>query len=590
MKMAGLKETGLFRPTDGRLIAGRYRIVDPNPIGEGGMGVVYRGRDNRLNRDVAIKILHEKESRPEVIARFRRESEIVNSIGHDGLAIVFDCAQPEDSLIYIVMEFLDGETLRQCLDDRDQCAKLRHPQHIRHVGLRMLDTLAAVHMKNIVHRDLKPENVFLIGPLTRKYRVKIIDFGIAKFMETDVHLTRAGSVVGTPLYMSPEQVQGLPIDNRTDLYAVGCLLYEMATGRPPFVGDLCDVQQGHMHGMPEAPSDLNEEIPRALGAVIMKMMAKAPDARFPDAEATAEALEDAVPPDPLFWRNSRPPSPVSGRAVGPREPRLLPRDVRVEPRTPSDGEDDPAPTPTRLVPEEAAAARSLGDGDIGRAKTILTPTNGTTLEGHKGWVSKIPKGARWPLAILLALLVATGLVYLVLPSRSSSKETDTTADTRNTADATVRHDVIVIPQPVFVPMPPSHDAEAAAPDEVADASEAEAEATEADADAGEDVALTEATEAEVTTPPTPPADYVTHMALGEAAASAKNWRVAVDEFKAAAKAWPEGADAQRGLGNALLSLFRREEGEAAIRLYLELAPNAPDAPYYRSLIGIDEEQ
>jgi len=587
------KPTGLYRPADGGLIAGRYKIMDPKPIGQGGMGLVFLGYDVRTKRNVAIKILHEQfENMPEVVARFHRETDAVNRIGHEGIVVIHDRAAPDETPVFIVMEFLDGKTLAQIIDEADHDGKPLHLQHIRYIGLKILEPLAAAHVVGVIHRDLKPENIFVIGPLHRRYRVKLLDFGIAKFKEADPHLTQHGTVVGTPLYMSPEQLQGYPVDHRTDIYAIGCVLFEMATSRPPFVGDLTEVQQGHIHCLPDDPSNRNGEVPPALALVIKTALAKDPDRRFPDVEAMRVALEDAIPEDKMFWRDSRPPSPVSGRAVGPREPRLLPRDVRVGPRTPSDG-DDPAPTPTRLISEEAAAARSLEVGDIGRAKTILTPTNGTTLEGHRGWVNKVPKGARWPLAILLALLVATGLVYLVLPSRSSSKETDTTADASTEAadEATVRHDVVYVPVPVFVPTPPSHDAEAAAPDEVAEASEAdEADAgtPEAGADAGEDVALTEATEAEVTTPPTPPADYETHLALGEAAASAKNWRTAADEFKAATEAWPEGATAWRGLGNARLSLFLREEGEAAIRLYLELAPNAPDAPYFRSLIG--EEQ
>ncbi len=171
---------------------------------------------------------------------------------------------------------------------------------------------------------------------------------------------------------------------------------------------------------------------------------------------------------------------------------------------------------------------------------------------------------------------------------STAADTEATAETTEddvAAETTVKHDVVYVPVPVFVPTPPTRDAEA---ETEADAgiSETEADASEADADAGEDVALTEATDAEVADSPTP---YETHLANGKEAAEARNWRQAADEFKAATEAWPEGAEAWKKLGNALLSLFRRDEGEAAIRQYLELAPNAADAPYFRSLIG-DEEQ
>lgn len=628
--MAGKKPTGLYRPADGSLMAGRYKIMDPEPIGEGGMGTVWRGFDIRLKTSVAIKILHPQfEGMSEVVARFHRETDAVNRIGHEGIVVIHDRAAPDETPVFIVMEFLDGKTLAQVLDDNGN-GKPLHLQHIRYIGLKILEPLAAAHAVGVVHRDLKPENIFVIGPLHRRYRVKILDFGIAKFMEADAHLTQHGIVMGTPLYMSPEQVQGLPVDHRTDLYAVGCLLYEMATGRPPFVGELEDVQRGHMHGMPEAPIDLNKEIPPALDLVIRTALAKDPNRRFPDAEAMLIALEDAIPEDKMFWRDSRPPSPVNGRVVGTREPRLLPREVSTTPPDPDDSK------PTRLVPEAAAAARSLEGGDIGRAKTILTPTNGTILGEHGGWISRIPRGARWSLLVLLVLVVATVLVALALPSRSTSKETDATDTATDTMDTpadvtaettaeTTKRDVVYVPVPVFMPAPTSRDAEAEMSEDAADTSEADATDSTPEADAGEDVAEVEPTEAEDATPP---AEYATHLALGKAAAEAENWRVAADEFRAARDAWPDGADARRGLGNALLalgeaaekaenwrvaadefraateawpegakawrglgnallSLFLREEGEDAIRQYLELEPNAADAPYFRSLIGVE---
>lgn len=575
------KPTGLYRPSDGLLIAGRYKIEDPEPIGRGGMGLVYRGYDIRMKKPVAIKVLHEQfEGMPEVVARFRKETDAVNRLGHEGIVVILDQAMPDETPVFIVMEFLDGKTLAQALEDKDLGAKMRHLQHIRYLGARLLEIMQVVHERDIIHRDLKPENIFLLGPLNtnRKYPVKIIDFGIAKFREADTKLTQVGTVVGTPTYMSPEQVQGHPVDHRTDLYAIGCVLYEMATGRPPFVGDLAEVQQGHIHTLPDDPSDLNGEIPPALDLVIETALAKDPDKRFPDAVAMREALEDAIPEDKMFWRESRPPSPVNGKTVAARAPRLLPKCGEGPARhvTPPDEGDV---TPTRLVPDKAAAVRAREA--LGRARTI-TPER-LAKEASPKWWRKIPRGARWSLFGLLVLVIMIALVAIILPSRSDSKVTNTATEARDAvADTTTestKRDVIMIPMPVFVPTP-SRDAEAETSKDVTDASEADASTPEADA---EDATRSETTDAEAEVAASD--GYASHMASGEAAMTAKDWRLAASEFRTAAETRPTEPHAKRRLGDALLRLGQNDEAMAAYCEYLRLWPEAPDAPYLTGLTG-----
>ena len=592
--MAEKKRGGLHSTVDGRLIAGRYKIVDPEPIGRGGMGLVYRGFDIRTKKDVAIKVLHEQfEGMPEAVARFRKETDVVNRVGHEGIAVILDRAQPDEAPVFIVMEFLDGKTLAQVLDENGQNSKPLHVQHILYIGLKLLETLGAVHESGIIHRDLKPENVFVLGRMDKRYRVKIIDFGIAKFKEADPKLTQVGTIVGTPLYMSPEQCRGLPVDHRTDLYAIGCVLYEMATGRPPFVGDLSEVQQGHICSLPESPTDLNGEIPLALSAVIVKALAKEPDNRFPDAEAMHEALEDAVPEDKLFWRDSRPPSPVNGSVVVVPAPRLLPRAPEQDPGD---------ATPTRLVPEKAAQVQAAAAAEkLGRAETI-TPTDLeqegasalSTKKAHEVFAAAVdylkqaevwilrPSRRAGVIAVGSAAFVTIALTILTA-LLSGNGTASKAADARTTPDAAVIAeappsppeipDALVIRVPVHIPTPPSRDAEA---DTSEDADEA---------DAGEDKTRTEATEAEIATSSTPPTGYTELLAEGTTAFERRNYRAAARKFTGATELWSEGADAWRELGDTLLLLGRRSEAKTSLREYLRLAPDAPDASYYRGIVG-----
>ncbi|MBI5071391.1 protein kinase [Candidatus Falkowbacteria bacterium] len=564
--MAEKKSGGLHSPIDGRLIAGRYKVVDPEPIGRGGMGLVYRGFDIRTKRSVAIKILHEQfHGMPDVVARFRTETDAVNRVGHEGIVVILDCAQPEETPVFFVMEYLDGKTLAQVLDENGQRGKPLHVQHIRYIGLKLLETLEAVHESGIIHRDLKPENVFILGLLSKRYRVKLLDFGIAKFKEADPKLTQVGTIVGTPLYMSPEQCRGLPVDYRTDLYAIGCILYEMATGRPPFVGDLSEVQQGHLSRLPEAPNDLNGEIPPALNAVIMTALAKEPDNRFRDAETMREALEDAVPEDKMFWRDSRPPSPVNGSRV-----------LATPPRIPTAMEDQPtserldsSKTPTRLLadkrpPAGIALAKTMTPADLKRA--VDEETAHQFAKNFGVWILK-PSSRAAVIAIGSTLLILT-IVFVLLaayPPNTGKRARTADAGVEVSTTAVVvseketppqpsgQPDVIVLPVPVPVPR---DDATTDEPNEVV-----EMDAVETAANAG------------------PPDGYAELLAAAE---HARNWRTAVGRLEEATELWPEGPDAWKELGNVFMMHGEIRKAREAFRTCLDLLP--PDAFVQRAQV------
>lgn len=264
---------------------GPYEIVAL--IGAGGMGEVHRARDSRLNRDVAIKTLPTAYSAdPERLRRFQHEARAAGQLSHPNVVAIFDVGSSSGQP-YIVSEYLEGENLRGRLN--------REPVPVRKVveiGSAVADALSAAHAQGIVHRDLKPENLFL----TRNGRVKILDFGIAKLIDADstgvgttVALTSAGTVVGTPGYMSPEQVRGEAVDHRTDIFALGAILYELLCGRAAFKRES---RIATMHAvLADEPRDLPDALPAALRRIVHRCLAKAPDDRFQSARDLSFALD-----------------------------------------------------------------------------------------------------------------------------------------------------------------------------------------------------------------------------------------------------------------------------------------------------------
>jgi serine/threonine-protein kinase len=262
----------------------RYDIE--STLGRGGMATVYRGRDRVLDRPVAIKVLAERYAGDEqFVTRFKREARAAAGLNHTNIVAVFDTGDT-DGRHYIVMEMVEGETLAELLKREGPLS----PDRAARIAGTVARALASAHDNGLIHRDVKPGNVML----TSDGDVKVMDFGIAR-AATDDTLTQTGMVLGTASYLSPEQSRGDPVDHRSDVYSLGCVLYEMLTGRPPFEGDTpVGVAYKHVHEQPDPPSSLNREIPPEVEAVVMRALAKDPDARYATAEAFREALTAAV--------------------------------------------------------------------------------------------------------------------------------------------------------------------------------------------------------------------------------------------------------------------------------------------------------
>ena len=266
---------------NGSVLADRYRVEAR--IGAGGMAEVFRGFDPVLGRTVAIKVLLPQFARDAgFVARFRREAQAAARLNIPSIVGVYDTGADGDTQ-YIVMEFVEGRTLAEFL------AGGRRPTPIQAVELtqKIAAALGAAHEQGIVHRDIKPANVMV----TRDGQVKVMDFGIAR-IRTDITAPQTSSVIGTPTYLSPEQAQGQAVDARSDLYSLGCVLYELLTGSPPFTGDTpVAIAYKQVNETPIPPSQRNADVPPRLDAVVMKCLAKNPANRYQSAGELSADLE-----------------------------------------------------------------------------------------------------------------------------------------------------------------------------------------------------------------------------------------------------------------------------------------------------------
>ncbi|TNE92206.1 MAG: serine/threonine protein kinase [Deltaproteobacteria bacterium] len=279
------------------------------------MGAIYRAQQLSTKRMVALKVIRESAmSKPNIVKRFTREMRATAAIDHPNTVEVYDFGQTEDGALFLAMELLEGRTLSQVIKDEGPM----DPERAARVATQIALALGAAHREKILHRDLKPSNIMLVDMPGQPDLVKVLDFGIARFLESareeDLEaLTMNGRVMGTPQFMAPEQITQKPLSSASDMYALGVLLYLMVTGRAPFRGKPLEIMQQHVQKAPRPPVMYRSELPVWLNSAILAMMEKDPAKRPVDAEAVVELLKRPKAPDDV-------PTAVPDRQVNSLQP------------------------------------------------------------------------------------------------------------------------------------------------------------------------------------------------------------------------------------------------------------------------------
>ena len=404
---------------------GNYQVLQK--IGAGAMGNVWLAHHPVIGKRVALKVIHaELASNEEMLARFFNEARAVTQIGHENIVDVQDFGQTPDGDNFIVMELLEGASLGDKLKHEGALSVPR----ATHIALQLADGLAAAHARGIIHRDLKPDNIFLISRGGDPDFVKVLDFGLAKLTgpsQAMQHQTKTGSLLGTPHYMAPEQAENVKkVDHRADVYSLGCILFQMLTGRVPFPGEgFGEVLVRHVREPPPLPSRLNPAVPPALEKIVLHALAKKPDFRFASMDDFRQALRDperfARTLDGQGGLQLTPDAgiPAAGPVVagaGPPPPAPPPPGPRAGQPTPRVSHE--APTMLAQAPDPQAVQRAAAVAPPRRPDPQRVvqprPAKATVAEPH---VRARPPASRGGLVVAgaaLAVLAAVGGWYFLL--------------------------------------------------------------------------------------------------------------------------------------------------------------------------------
>jgi len=407
-------------------IIGQYRIVQK--IGAGGMGVVYVAEHTLVGRRAAIKVLLPEYSvRRALVTRFFNEARAMTSIPDPGIVQMYDFGYHSDGSAYIVMELLEGETLEHRLQRLDRLPLIDAVRLTRQIA----GSLAAAHAAGIIHRDLKPENVFVVRDpeALGGERPKVLDFGVAKLSgDPEQGQTLAGAVMGTPAYMSPEQCRGAgAVDARTDIYSLGCVLARLVTGQLPFDGvGLGELISAHLNQAPRPPSELAPDLPAELDQLVLRCLAKSPDARFP----TMLALQAAC--DALLARLSL----GDGAAIGALSV------LRSGPRS--------------VIPALAPVTAASHPTTLSSAAGVTHPGGGPGRRRRGAWIGL---GALAIVVGIAAAIAVSGGGGELVPAREADpRAAPGTAEIGAPGPAAAPAPPAVVPLPVPVPAPVGSDA------------------------------------------------------------------------------------------------------------------------------------
>jgi serine/threonine protein kinase len=306
-------------PMIGRVLDGRWRIEEK--LGEGGMGSIYLASQQSVGRQVAIKTLRTALSdSEEFVDRFMQEARVTTTISHPHCVTILDFGKTDNGLLYLAMELLEGEPLSERLSR----GRLPLEQSLQ-IGIQVASALAAAHDHNIIHRDLKPENIFVLDITDDSTFIKVLDFGISKDLDDDQGMTKTGQLFGTPQYMSPEQCRGEDLDGRSDIYSLGCILYELISGRPPFQSDKSmNILVAHVQEeIPPLDEVTDRPLPEGVVRAVMAMLSKEPSER----PATAKAVRTRLKTLLSRFDTSSSPAPTDSSGVGTAQTLAAPEDT-----------------------------------------------------------------------------------------------------------------------------------------------------------------------------------------------------------------------------------------------------------------------
>jgi len=440
---------------------GNYRIL--NKIGTGGMGAVYLAEHPLIGKRVALKVIHrELAGNREVVSRFFQEARAVNKIGNEHIVEIHDFGVTPEGDHFYIMEYLEGRTLASVLS-RDKALDVMRSLH---VGAQIASALAAAHAAGIIHRDLKPDNIMLMARLGEQDFVKVLDFGLAKVFSAGTAVkTAAGVLLGTPQYMSPEACESKrDIDHRTDIYALGVLLFQMMTGVLPFDGEsMGEVLVKQVTTLPPAPRAMNAAIPPSVEQILLRCLAKPVDARFPTMLKLREALLDPE----AYLRGSPPIAPArsvtQAFAVGDARTMALPAapaavlPAAVLPaamqKTRIANAGLPLPAPMPSMSGAAAAPTLIADGAPARRMSSAMPAlappqepvmNTMRIATPVGYSSRPPRRV-WPVVLGMGLLLGVGGGILsvtcfghdtsVRPGEAEARAADSSSEPRPASDS-----------------------------------------------------------------------------------------------------------------------------------------------------------
>jgi len=415
---------------DDRVLSERYRIV--RHLARGGMAEVYLARDQLLDRQVAVKVLFpELAQDANFVERFRREARAAAGLNHHNIVSVYDFGEDNGSY-FIVMEYVDGETLRDIIRTDGPLELSR----VMEIGAEVAAALAIAHANGIVHRDVKPGNVLISSAASA---VKVADFGIARAGDPRESLTQTGAVMGTATYLSPEQAQGIDLDVRTDVYSLGVVLYEMATGRPPFAGsNPVAIAYQHLNEPPLPPSSRNPELPAGFDAIVLQALAKDPADRQSSAtELRAQLVALSLGPPDLDATVIA--TPTTSEAGAPSTEMMTPVGAAVPPPTgraaPPIG---PSPTPASVYRRR----RVMLFGLLGLLAVVAVVIILALSSGSSG-TTTVPRVIDLTVDDAKAAVTRSGLTSTVEQQPDRTGDPNRVVDQKPAADAQVKRTTVV---------------------------------------------------------------------------------------------------------------------------------------------------